>query len=501
MAINIDSFLEKYHNESKDVNIDKKSEEKLNLNFQKDIEDKILNAENKIKTDSRFELLEKIYDEVKKFDEDIPSKFIGIENKASLALKEIGDKYSEEFLIKIKENVSIIHQNINEHINILDIKLKSEDFASIIKEHEITIKLLEIYPKEFLKEKLTLSREIKKREIIIYKKINDYKIIKLKNIKSEINQAILNLNKSLFPENLIQIEGKILILQTLQRNIPKIFLSELNNEKMIITKALYDAEKYMENAYILEFKNREDILHKLFENFHNSYIKKDLSKAVILYDEILLEFQSLPDVFFEKKMELYKKINELYSMINDLFLKSNLNLLMQSYNVSQIFKEATDYIKHIKLTSKLNLDTLSIIREKILHLPEKCEPEKTNILKEIDLIKTKYSNSSNKIIEPVPETTIESESENRLFTDLINKTYSEIKDSNVKLHKESNFTKQILDEINLHYEKIKKSKNPIELKILYDKIIFYLNTIQIEPSKKKEIIAKINKVIVQKNLS
>ena len=77
-------------------------------------------------------------------------------------------------------------------------------------------------------------------------------------------------------------------------------------------------------------------------------------------------------------------------MINDLFLKNNLNILMQSYNVSQVFKEATDYIKHIKTTSKINLDTLAIIRSKIANLSEKCEPEKSNLLKEIDLIKIRY---------------------------------------------------------------------------------------------------------------
>ena len=176
MAIDIDSFLNKYQQDKKDeiVPSEKKNEEKLNLDFQKETEDKILNAKNKLKNDTRFELLEKIYDEVKKFDEDIPSKFIGIENKANLALKEIGDKYSEEFLLKIKQNVSMIHQNITEHIKILDSKLNTEDFASIIKEHETILKLLDIYPKEFLREKLIISREIKKREIVIYKKINEY---------------------------------------------------------------------------------------------------------------------------------------------------------------------------------------------------------------------------------------------------------------------------------------------------------------------------------------
>ena len=505
MAIDIDSFLEKYHKEKKDEVIlnEKKPEESLNLDFQKETEDKILNAKNKLKNDTRFELLEKIYDEVKKFDEDIPSKFIGIENKANLALKEIGDKYSEDFLLKIKQNVSIIHQNITEHIKILDSKLNTEDFASIIKEHETIIKLLDIYPKEFLREKLILSREIKKREIVIYKKINEYKTIKLKKIKSEINTAILNLNKSLFPENINQIEGRILILQTLQRSIPKIFLSDLNNEKIVIIKTLLDAEKYVETQYLNDFQKREETLQKLFESFHNSYIKKDLSKTIMLYDEILLEFESLPEVFFEKKIYLYKKINELYSMINDLFLKNNLNILMQSYNVSQVFKEATDYIKHIKTTSKINLDTLAIIRSKIANLSDKCEPEKSNILKEIDLIKARYLNSINKKSEnSFEEERTNTQNENGAFNEIIDNSYSKIgPNSSVKIHKESDFTKQILDEINLHYEKIKKSKNPAELKILYEKIIFYINTIQIEPIKKKEIITKINKVISQKKLT
>ena len=222
----------------------------------------------------------------------------------------------------------------------------------------------------------------------------------------------------------------------------------------------------------------------------------------MLYDEILLEFESLPEVFFEKKIYLYKKINELYSMINDLFLKNNLNILMQSYNVSQIFKEATDYIKHIKITSKINLDTLAIIRTKIVNLSDKCEPEKSNLLKEIDLIKTRYLNSINKKDgNNIEEETGNSQSEKGAFNEIIDSSYSQIENPNIKIHKETDFTKQILDEINLHYEKIKKSKNPAELKILYEKIIFYINTIQIEPVKKKEIINKINKVISQKKLT
>lgn len=356
MVIDIDSFLEKYNKESQGEK--KNFIDKIDLDFQKDIEDKIFKTEVKIKQDTRFELLETVYNEIKIFEEDLPNKFLSIENKSNNALKSIGNKYSDEFLLRVKANVNVIKLNIEEHLKILDSKLYTEDFVTIVKEFDLILKYYEVFPKEFLEEKIKFSNEIRKREILINQKINEFKLVKLKTIKININNSILNLNKSLRPNNIAQIEDNLEILHRLYKSIPKIFLTEYTNEKILISKVLINAENYLANEYTILFNNNVEIINILMEKFHSAYINKDLDKALLLYDEILLEFQNLPEVFFERKIEMYKKTNDLYTNINDLFLKNNLSILMQSYNSSQIFKEANDYIKYIKSTSKLNFETL-----------------------------------------------------------------------------------------------------------------------------------------------
>lgn len=488
MGIDIDSFLEKYHKDNTENKDKTKSEDKINFEFQKDTEDKLLKAQKKIKEDSRFEIIEKIYDEIKQFDEDIPSKFIGIENKSNSALKIIGEKYSEEFLLKIKQNVKSIHLEIENHIKILDTKINSDDFSFVIKEFESILKLFEIYPKEFLSEKLKLSEEIRKREILINKKITEYKTLKLKDTKIQINNAILSLNKSLVPNNIEEIGGKIAILQRILRGIPRIFLTDLTEEKIIVSKILIKAEKYLEDEYIRDFNKKEEALNKLFESFHVSYIGKDLSRSLILYDEILIEFESLPEVFFEKKIKIYQKTNEFYGMINDLFMKNNLAILMQSYNTSQVIKETRDYIKHIKSTSKINFELLTKVKEKVLSLSEKSQPEKSNLLKEINSIFEKYNKNSNVYV-----------SENSVK---YNKLIENVSVDNVKLEIKTNskFSKDVALEITKHFEKIKKSNNSEELKISYKKIMFYLETMQIEPETKKQIVQKIKTVLSTKKI-
>lgn len=494
MGIDIDSFLEKYHKEENNNSSKEKLKEaeKINFEFQKDTEDKLLKAQKKIKENASFEILEKIYEEVKQFDEDIPSKFIGIENKSNLALKLIGDKYSEEFLLKIKQNVKAIHNEIENHIKILDSKINSDDFSFIIKEFETILKLFEVYPKEFLYEKLKLSEEIRKREIIINDKIKRYKIIKLKDTKIQINNAILSLDKSLVPNNIEEIEGKIAVLQRILRAIPKIFLTDLTEEKIIISKILIKSEKYLEEQYMQEFRKKEENLNQLYEHFHASYINKDLSKTLIIYDEILLEFESMPEVFFERKIKIYQKTNEFYAMINDLFMKNNLAILMQSYNASQIIKEAKDYIRHVKSTSKINLELLENVKIKVSKLPEKSEPEKSNLLKEINMITQKYLKNKNGAI--LQENLEVTEEKNKVEFEDINNISLDIKST-------SKFSKDVIIEINKHFEKIKKSNNIEELKISYKKIMFYLETMQIESKTKKDIVLKVKKILSTKKLA
>ena len=89
MAVDIDSFLNKHFDEKEKLKEIK--EEKIDLSFQKEVEDKLKNVQKK-SNDSNFNFLEKAYNEVKKFDEDLNNKFLGIENKGNQILKEMGDR-------------------------------------------------------------------------------------------------------------------------------------------------------------------------------------------------------------------------------------------------------------------------------------------------------------------------------------------------------------------------------------------------------------------------
>jgi len=57
---------------------------------------------------------------------------------------------------------------------------------------------------------------------------------------------------------------------------------------------------------------------------------------------------------------------------------------------------------------------------------------------------------------------------------------------------------EVIQEIEKEYKKLKESKDPKEIQMLYKKILFYLNYTPIKPMMKSEVIKRLNKTLHKK---
>jgi hypothetical protein len=313
----------------------------------------------------------------------LPNKFLGIEGKGSQALKSLGDKYSSEYLKKVQENGNLVSTKINSLLVQVDNLLSSNDFYNLVLVYEDLIKAYRLFPREVLLEKIKISNQVRKREVLINEKVESYKENKLKLIKERLSKVPSDMKKMLNPGYGKEIEEGINKLDYLLNSIPKLFMSDLTQERIALSKMLIIAEEYLQTEYLREYEEKVKVLNDLFENFHQHYLKGNLDGVLMVYDEILYQFEEVPEVFLDKKVAIYKKINSLYASINKLMIKSNVARFLETYNYSRSIEEVRDYLLHIKSIGKVNAKTLSILREKLKLIPDKYHEEKADIEKEI----------------------------------------------------------------------------------------------------------------------
>jgi len=477
MVIDIDSFLDKYKLET-DVNKDK-DEKDIVLDFQKDVEDKLYNVE-KEGSSADYELLKKIFLEVKDFDLDLTSKFLGIESKSDLVLKSLGEKYSGNFLKKVKSNVNLLTKILDSDMQKTREFLNNNLFTEALDCFHIISVNYEKFPDEFIEEKIDVSNRIKKLEIEVFEKINKFRDSDLIHKKVALKKALTILSKNLIKDNIQAIKEKISNLIYLLDSIPKIFISDISKERIYIAKVLFKAELFLKKEYEREFNSKKKIINGLVEKFHNFYLKADVENTVLTYDEILFEFKSLPEVFLEEKIKIYNEINKLYGLVGKLLLKSHVSLFLESYKGSKILEESKEYLRHCKLQKKINLENLNILKSKLTYIPERYHFERDNLEKEIDYyiteIKKRILIKENKSDEK-----------------------KKIKKNSFNISNKENL-KKVLNEINIYYEKIKNSNDANEIKIAYKKIIFYLDLVPFTKTEKSKIQSKVKALFINKKL-
>lgn len=514
MVIDIDAFLDKYNLEET-----KEEDQKIDLDFQKDVEKNLTNIKKKAMSKDIL-ILKRIYEEVKGFDIDLPNKFLGIENKSNEALKELGQKYSEDFLKTVKNNAVILETQIFKILTQIKILIEKNEYHNIsnkIKElHNLYLK----FPKEILINKIKINHQIKKLEINIYEQLKKFKKQELSIYKNTIRDLIVELNASLKPLNISKIESKIEYLNFYTNNLPKIFLSDLIDEKIYISKILIKSEQYLEEQYKLEFETRKKIIYDLFDKFHKYQIQKNLDEVVLIYDEILYNFNLLPEVFLEEKIKVYNDINSLYVLINDLLLNNNLTLFLQSYQSSKTLQEIRDYLNHSKQTKQINIGNLELLLEKINSIPEKFHIEKEELRREIKmylvatkkkLIQLKEKEESNINQKKVNLNLLEQEKINeKLKNDklVLKKRLEERKHKleieeileldKLKLNKKIEETKKQLIEINNLFDKLKYSENIKEIEKYYNQINLLLKDLILPSMQKQNLSNKIKTTKEQK---
>ncbi len=503
MVIDIDSFLEGYE---KTKNTNSKLKPKAdNLDFQKDVEDRIANV---IKDAGKedFKALLHIYSELKKFDEDLPKKLLGIKKTSGSALKNIGDRYSDEFLKNITSNMQNLSKNIRDKIFQIDNAISSGNFTQAISLYTEVLKIFRAFPKEFTKEKIELNFEIRRREIMLNEKLESIKEVEIKRIKETIKKEVEELKSEIKKDNITVIEDKVEKINYIIDKVPKIFFVELIQERIYVAKTLMKVEKYLEEQYIEKFEEKKEIVYKLFDDFHKYFVNKDVSNALTTYDEILIEFDKIPEIFIDKKIEIYKQIGNIFDSINNLLLTSNVNLFLESYNSSKIILEARDYVEHIKKTNRYDINILRDLADKLNKVPNTFKSQKDEILNDMkSLVKfnvqekkeNNLNHTQNENLNRNFQNKPQSQSTNENLKNKIDNSKLILENKNNSSN--SNVNNGITSEINNYYERLKNTNEQKEISVLYKKITFYLEMLHIDNSEKKVIMDKVNNLLKSKN--
>ncbi|MCA9495725.1 MAG: hypothetical protein KC589_02185, partial [Nanoarchaeota archaeon] len=381
----------------------------------------------------------------------------------------------------------------------------------IAERFEELIKFYNLAPREFIRKKIEFVKILRQREFIIHEKMMIYKSKKLIEIKRRLNKELLELNKLLKPGFGKEIEDKISKIHYMVNSISKLFMSDLSKEKIYISKMLMKAETYLEQEYEREFSQKIKILHNLFEKFHNYLIDKNLEETLISYDEIILHFKTLPDVFIEEKIAIFNQINEMYSSVNNLVISNSVSTFLKTYNYSKIFEEVRDYLRLVSVTKKLNTSNLTKLKEKLDSIPDESNPDKIDLSKKVNYllgvigkgihnVEVQKLNTQKTQAQPqaqkINEINMKSPSNGRVY-----EAQDTRPDFEAKPIQKKNLNKDFLEQINFQYEMLKKANNPKELKLIYKKIIFYLNLTPLNDSVKRELILNVNKTLNEKKLA
>lgn len=497
MVIDIDAFLDKYKSIN---NLEKpKSDNVINLDFQKDVETK-LDKTQKNALSSDYDILKKVYSEIKSFDQDIPNKFLGIEKKGSYALKSLGNKYSKDFVLKVTNNKNILKSQIENNLIKIQTYLNKKQYSSSISLFKETLEKYNTFPNDFFNEKSDLNLKINEIEFKMYSIIDNYKSNELNNKKKELISKIKILKNSLTPYNIIKIRENISNLELELESIPKVFFSDFLKEKSYAAKLLSNANQFLKNEYKLEFEQKKTILLDSFNKFHQFNLDRNLDGVLITYDEILFQFNSLPDSNLEEKMKLYSEINILYNSINDLIIKNNVSRFLESYNGSKTLHDAKEYLRHSNNIKKINLDTLKLLKSKIESVPSRFDFEKNSLLDKINNIISSVEMKLEKSIpiEEVKQPILDNDGIEKFNLNETKKSIQKFQD-NLEKDKISfeedqiNYSiKEKKKKLNKFYLELLNSQNLIEFKKLYLEINNILKDLKQDKNLDTKIIYKIN---------
>lgn len=511
MAIDINKFLDSILEEEKPEVIEEEVEDQkvTDLEFESDVKDKLSLLQKQTKSQNNsISFLEQAFNEIKSFDETLPNKFIGIDNQAEVTLKLLSEKYSQDFLQTTQSQLKIAQDIINNSLTQVSEFIEQEEMFSALKELEYSFKIYNKIPDIFFEEKQKISKQIKKNELNFLQLTQKFKEEKLISLKNELNKKILNIKNLLKPGNYKEVIGAFEDFQNFIQSFPKLYYSSFIEEKQKIVKFSSIVENYLENEYLREFDEKEDLINSLTEEFLSNNIQKNFNQALLIYNQILVEFDSLPNVFFQRKIALFQKVNELYSTLSKLIIKNNVSLFVDSYNFSKILEETRDYLNHIKYTKSFSKNTMESLLEKLNTIPSGISNEVENYK---NTIKNLLENRNFEIIEKnniknisYKNGDINNNQKSNTFEEK-NKKESDNNSSDFinsqDVHsKKLHIQKNLSVEINTLYKIFNKSDDKEQLKAIYKKLLFYINLLDISNEEKNKLISKVKSSLHKKRL-
>jgi hypothetical protein len=385
MGIDIDSFLEEFDS-SDDVKVevqeDSKKSKEIDLTFDKYVNDKFNKLQENVNEED-FNFLVRAYSEIKKFDNRLPSKLLELNKASSSVLNVLGKKYTTTFLEGIKVNKNKHGTFIIENLNLIsDLILKKQIPKAIDLYNKITASY-QLFPKEFIIEKIELGKKLRSIEIQINEEFTIFWAKELKQIKTKLSEEISSLKQNLVPGRIELIELNLHNINLILDNAPSIFYNELVNERIQVSRIIIISEEFLKKQYIIEFEEKNQQFQYLFERFHRYQIRKDVNSALTCYDEILYLFEKMPDAFIEKKIAIYEKINKSFESLNNLLLTNSISQFMDTYSSSKILSQAREYISHAKLNLDFDSTNLISIKHELNAIPDQLTPEKNELENEI----------------------------------------------------------------------------------------------------------------------
>ena len=534
MGINIDKFLDSFLEgedpiEEKDLVEEKKV---INLSFEQDVEKKLSALQKQVEpSNNSLSFLEEAFKEIKTFDETLPNKFIGIDTQAEITLKLLGDKYSQSLYIQSQQQLELVKQLIQNHIKESEEYKNSQNLVEALKSLDKSFNLFSKIPDTFLEEKQEISQLIKEKELFLLQELKSFKNNKLQELKSELNKRILSMNKKLIPGNFLEIKQEFEDLKIFYHSFPKIYLSDLFQEKEVLLKFSLKVENYLRDEYLREFDQKEKIINSLTEEFLSNNIQKNFNQALLIYNQILVEFDTLPNVFFERKVQIFKKVNDLYSTLSKLIIKNNVSLFVDSYNFSKIIEETREYLRHVKISKNFSKATLETLLEKLNTIPNNLSDEVDKYKKIINNILNQQNNHNSDDINSLENSQENNLKKNNQYenrnsnTEKLHKKrpehfeFEKIKENkpeekNEKINKtpkvdsilrkphikEKNLQNKIQHEINSLYKLFQTSQDKEQLKIIYKKLLFYIGVLEISKEEKEKLISKIKNSLNKKRL-
>ncbi|MCA9486606.1 hypothetical protein H6501_04390 [Candidatus Woesearchaeota archaeon] len=511
MVIDIDSFLAKY---AKDEDVYEEEERAgVSLEFQQEVERRVQSKIEEGMEAQDLQILRDVYEEIKHFDEDLPNKFLALSGSGEKALKEVGNRYTNEYFQTLSQIVAQSEQYTLTLFASLDKVILTNDFTSIMNFFNDLLKQYHLFPREFLTQKITLANNIRERQLVIEGRLEQYKNKEVIRVKSRIRELAEELKKHMANHDPLMMEQTIEQLHHLINKVPKVFLSELHSEKVAVIKLLTKAQAYLEREYHNDFEQKEKEMQNLFSLFHEYYLAKNLGKTLLVYDQIIHLFRDLPEVFLQRKIGIYQQINTIFESVNKLQVQHSVDLFLQSYTASKAIERIREYLLYVQRVNKADPKILAEIEQKLKVLPRQYHDEKAELGARILQIKNRFPSSSHtKQINlqqvPTSKPTLNTDSKKPSLEKEGSPSNQKIRDVQEGQSQNTQFFKNDLREsqekqverIKHYFQELKEKTNPVELREVYQKFLLSVKLLRQSSEKKQQLIAKAKQIISEKRL-